>query len=153
MWEDYDGESIQIEKSIVRGHEKSSTKTYRARRVLLATDLCELLDRKNRQTGPLVTNQYGRRYQSGYHLNRWLRRGCSALGIRERGGPYPWRHTYASTGLSRGLPPAFLARQLGHHVNVLLSTYGRWLPSEGDKALVEKLASSWQIAEVLTLNT
>jgi integrase len=146
-WKDFDGETVSISKSIVRGREKASTKTYRARRVVLPSDLCCLLENQRQPSGSIVANQYGRRYQSGYHLNRWLRQASSKLGIRERSGPYPWRHTYASTGLSRGLPPAFLAKQLGHNVNVLLSTYGRWLPSDGDKALVEKLTQSWRLAE------
>lgn len=55
----------------------------------------------------------------------WLKRA----GVPYR-NPYTMRHTYASRLISAGLPPAYVAGQLGHSVQVLLSVYARWLPRE-----------------------
>ena len=60
------------------------------------------------------------------------------LGIRRR-PPYNCRHTYATICLMSGLNPAFIAQQLGHSVQMLLSTYARWLNSSSDWSELEKL--------------
>ena len=61
-----------------------------------------------------------------------------ALSIRHR-PPYNARHTYATACLMAGMRPAFIAQQLGHSVQMLLSTYARWLNSQDDWAEMEKL--------------
>jgi len=38
-----------------------------------------------------------------------------------------------------GLNPAFIAQQLGHSVQMLLSTYARWLNSSSDWSELENL--------------
>ncbi len=38
-----------------------------------------------------------------------------------------------------GQTPAFIAKQLGHSVEILLSTYALWLSSENDRLEMEKL--------------
>lgn len=38
-----------------------------------------------------------------------------------------------------GLNPAFIAQQLGHSVQMLLSTYARWLNSSSDWGELKKL--------------
>lgn len=53
--------------------------------------------------------------------------------------PYNCRHTYATICLMSGLNPAFIAQQLGHSVQMLLSTYARWLNSSSDWSELEKL--------------
>lgn len=60
------------------------------------------------------------------------------LGIRYR-RPYNCRHTYATICLMSGLNPAFIAQQLGHSVQMLLSTYARWINSANDWQELEKL--------------
>ncbi|WP_243431399.1 hypothetical protein [Pseudomonas mosselii] len=67
-------------------------------------------------------------------MYRLLRR----LGIRYR-PPYNCRHTYATICLMSGLNPAFIAQQLGHSVQMLLSTYARWINSSSDWQELEKL--------------
>ena len=61
-----------------------------------------------------------------------------ALGIRYH-PPYNARHTYATICLMVGMTPAFIAQQLGHSVQMLLSTYAQWINSDGDWAELEKL--------------
>ena len=53
--------------------------------------------------------------------------------------PYNARHTYATLCLMSGLRPAFIAKQLGHSVKILLSTYADWLSSEDDWDQLDKL--------------
>jgi len=60
------------------------------------------------------------------------------LGIRHR-RMYDTRHTYATMCLMSGMNPAFIASQLGHSVQVLLSTYAKWISSPSDWAELEKL--------------
>ncbi|MGV2833241.1 hypothetical protein ACNPOQ_05715, partial [Pseudomonas shirazensis] len=60
------------------------------------------------------------------------------MGIRRR-PPYNCRHTYATICLMSGVNPAFIAQQLGHSVQMLLSTYARWLNSSSDWSELEKL--------------
>lgn len=60
-------------------------------------------------------------------------------GVRYR-YPYQTRHTYASTLLSAGENPVWVASQMGHKDWVMIvRTYGRWIPavdpSAGDKAV------------------
>ncbi|WP_428601136.1 tyrosine-type recombinase/integrase [Pseudomonas sp.] len=61
-----------------------------------------------------------------------------ALGIRRR-RQYDARHTYATMCLMAGMNPAFIASQLGHSVQMLLSTYAKWLSSASDWNELEKL--------------
>lgn len=60
------------------------------------------------------------------------------LGIRHR-RMYDTRHTYATMCLMSGMNTAFIASQLGHSVQVLLSTYAKWISSPSDWAELDKL--------------
>lgn len=62
----------------------------------------------------------------------------SALGIPPR-PQYNCRHSYATMCLMSGINPAFIAGQLGHSVQVLLTTYAKWLNSSSDWSELEKL--------------
>lgn len=61
-----------------------------------------------------------------------------ALGVGYR-PPYNCRHTYATICLMSGMNPAFISQQLGHSVQMLLSTYARWINSSSDWSELEKL--------------
>ncbi|WP_371922257.1 hypothetical protein [Pseudomonas sp. DG56-2] len=62
------------------------------------------------------------------------------LNIRAR-RQYNCRHTYATMCLMAGMNPAFIANQLGHSVQMLLSTYARWINSSTDWNELGKLES------------
>ena len=143
-WADFDGSSLWVKQSRTRGRLKD-TKTGIKRKVLLLPDTVNVLKSMPRpiKGGPIFTNQYGRHYQSGYHLNKWFRKAHKDSGVRPRSGPYPWRHTYASLALSAGVKPALIASQLGHRLDVLLSTYGRYIPREDDAAELAKMGATW----------
>lgn len=48
-------------------------------------------------------------------------------GVRYRTA-YATRHTFATAALMGGVPPAYIASQLGHSVKMLLDRYARWIP-------------------------
>ncbi len=139
-WEDFDGQALYIRQARVRGSLKG-TKTDKPRRVLLMPQTIAVLRALPRpiRGGFIFVNQYGRPYQSGYHLNRWFRAAHKTAGVRLREGPYPWRHCYASIALSAGVRPALIAAQLGHRLDVLLTTYGKYLPREDDASELAKM--------------
>lgn len=72
-------------------------------------------------------------------IREWHWRGVlKRAGVRYR-YPYQTRHTYASTLLSAGENPVWVASQMGHKDWVMIvRTYGRWIPevdpTAGDKA-------------------
>ncbi|MEA9994588.1 tyrosine-type recombinase/integrase [Pseudomonas sp. 10B1] len=60
------------------------------------------------------------------------------LDIRRR-RQYDCRHTYATMCLMANMNTAFIANQLGHSVQMLLSTYAKWINSTSDWAELDKL--------------
>lgn len=68
----------------------------------------------------------------------YFKAALAALKIRAR-RQYDARHTYATMCLMAGMNPAFIAGQLGHSVQMLLTTYAKWLSSASDWAELDKL--------------
>lgn len=81
-----------------------------------------------------------------------------ALDIRER-RQYDTRHTYAPLCLIAGMNLAFIANPLSHCVEMLLSTYAKWISSSSDWRELEKLpprvelARNWPKTHERGLNT
>ncbi|SMF35833.1 integrase [Pseudomonas sp. LAIL14HWK12:I11] len=71
---------------------------------------------------------------------------AQALDIRDR-RQYDTRHTYATLCLMPGMNPAFIANQLGHSVEMLLSTYAKWISSSSDWRELEKLPPRVELAQ------
>jgi len=78
-------------------------------------------------------------------LHHQWRPTLKALGIRYR-PPYNARHTYATMCLMAGMTPAFIAKQLGHSLQILLSRYARWIDGEGDWTEMGKLKIAPKLA-------
>jgi len=142
-WADVDGDSIMVQQAYVRRQE-TGIKTGKARRVLLLPEAEAAIKAMPRpiRGGRIFTAQHGRPLQSGYHANKVFRAAHEASGIRHRTGPYPWRHTFASLALMAGVRPALIAEMLGHSVQMLLTTYARWMPSDDDRAELNKMTVS-----------
>lgn len=139
-WADIKGNAFMVERAYVR-RQMTTTKTGRRRRVValpLTLDLLRSLPRPIKG-GPIFTNQYGRPYESGYHLNKIFRKAHKATGVRHREGPYPWRHTYASLALTAGVRPVLIAAQLGHSVQMLHQVYAEYIPADDDAAELMKM--------------
>ena len=139
-WDDYDGERFRVHQTRTRGLLKPSTKTEKARYVLVPHQLREVLrEFPTRWSGEwLWIRRGGKPYASGHNLNKHLKAAHVAADVEPRGGPYPWRHTYASLALTAGAKPAFVAQQLGHSLQVLYQVYGRWVPGD-DLVELEKV--------------
>jgi Phage integrase family len=57
------------------------------------------------------------------------------------------RHTYASLMLRRGVPAAYVSRQLGHtSIQVTVDLYGHFIPG-GDRHRVEGRAEALEVAQ------
>ncbi|MNF67866.1 Phage integrase family protein [compost metagenome] len=52
---------------------------------------------------------------------------------------YDTRHTYATVCLMADMNPAFIADQLGHSVQMLLSSYAKWINSTSGWSELQKL--------------
>lgn len=64
-------------------------------------------------------------------------------GVRYRTS-YKTRHTCATVNLMAGLRPAYIAQQLGHSLQVLLSTYARWIPGADGGSEREKMRALYE---------
>lgn len=52
--------------------------------------------------------------------------------VRKRVGPYPWRHTYISLGLSKGATLIWMSKQTGHDMITMQNRYARWIKGRED---------------------
>ena len=149
-WEeiDFQGRSAHVCRVQVDGVIHDRVKTKNNRYVLLNDRAMHAL----REAKPLTMARSGYVFapaQLGEDSD-WIRTdttprkyftlACRALGIRVR-RQYDTRHTYATMCLMAGMNPAFIANQLGHSVQMLLSTYAKWLNSTSDWAELQKLES------------
>lgn len=142
---DYDGETLFVHHSRVRGIEKASTKTYESRHVSVPSWLRNELDlRVSRVTDPaIILTQHKKPYQTATKLNNVFRQCLEELGIRPRTGPYPWRHTFACIGITDGIDPGYLSRQLGHNLETFFRTYARWIDGQSDSVQQSKVDLTW----------
>ena len=142
------GDHLLITETRVRGQEKETTKTDEERKVWLPGWLIEELEvhiatHSNLEEDHLFLNQYQRHYQKPDSLNKVFRACLMELGIRWR-APYPWRHTYASIGLTEGIKPAFLAQQLGHDLKTFYSIYATWISRDSDREEMAKIENTYR---------
>lgn len=64
--------------------------------------------------------------------------------------PCNTRHTYTTLGLMVGANPAFMAKQLGHNLDVFFKFYARWIAEAQNLAEVAKInyrVKGWIIPE------
>ncbi len=125
----------------VRGEERDSTKTGKTRVVDLNSRALAALTRQRKRThaagGHVFLNpRTGLPYDNENEFNKQAWTPClKLLQIRYR-RPYNTRHTYATMMLMAGLTPAYCAAQLGHSVEMFLTTYAKWI--NGDRNAVEQ---------------
>lgn len=154
QWDDvnWSKRQIHVRRTIALGEVEERTKTGRDRFVLLNQRALRALwfavmyaDRRRLGAGrvtstphvfPPSKGQMHVKQTSNVH-HQW-RPTLRDQGVRYR-PPYNCRHTYATMCLMSGLNPAFIAQQLGHSVQMLLSTYARWINSASDWGELDKL--------------
>lgn len=162
-WDEVDWyeRSVNVCRTVALGKVVDRTKTGEDRKVLLndralhaltyAKAYCER--RAQSKVGSVTTFPYcfppskGSEYvRQTSDLHHQWRPVLMELGIRYR-PPYNCRHTYATVCLMAGMRPAFIAQQLGHSVQMLLSTYAHWMNSKGDWAEMDKLQIGPKLAQ------
>jgi integrase len=109
-----------------------ATKNERRRTVRLLSSLAQELREYRLAVGRppgrallLFDDDGGPRDKSAWQMwrvDRWAP-ACRAAGVDPVPRPYDLRHSFASLLLAEGHQPLYVARQLGHSVAVLLSTY------------------------------
>lgn len=135
--QDWDGRRLRVARARVRG-EIVDTKTSEVRRVLVGRRLRALLNAHD-APGWILTTRSGEPYRYPGKAFRAYRAAIDALGIRKRTGPYPWRHTYASIGLSvPGVSVKWMAHQLGHSQAMFERVYARWIELESEDAQMDQ---------------
>lgn len=156
-WEEVDleGRTANVCRIVVDGVIEERTKTKQARVVMLnsralnaleqARKVAVLRSKQKRMHAnspyvfpPTRTSEY---IQQASLTDKFFKPALSELGIRGR-RQYNCRHTYATMCLMAGMNPAFIANQLGHSVQMLLSTYARWINTSHDWSELGKLESS-----------
>ncbi|WP_313048073.1 tyrosine-type recombinase/integrase [Pseudomonas soli] len=144
--------TVHVRRTIALGVVEERTKTNKDRFVLLNERALHALwyakqyaERRRKGKGRFTESPYvfppgknGEYVKQTSDLHHQWRPILRRLGIRYR-PPYNCRHTYATICLMSGLNPAFIAQQLGHSVQMLLSTYARWINSSSDWQELEKL--------------
>ena len=147
QWKNVDfrkGEML-IDSATVYEEESDSTKTSTARTVKLTDRALEALERQKVHTfleGQHVFHdpKTGKpwHYAKLTDVRNFWEVTLKKLGIRYR-RPYSMRHTYATIGLMSGAKPGFLAKQLGHSLQMFFTVYATWISSSDDDLEVAKL--------------
>lgn len=143
---DIERRRLRVRRVMVKGEVHERVKTKYARDVLLNDRALNALRgalEMERGDSPYVflpAEGGGKFIASENTPKRYLQMALEKLSIRPR-RQYATRHTYATICLMAGMTPAFVARQLGHSVQVLLETYARWIDSDSDFLELEKLKS------------
>lgn len=145
-WSDMDWKRLTIRVKRVRtfkGSERDGSKTHSEREADLLPQAVEALNLMKPNTFLLkvererdpdsaaeifqnpVTGKawHDERSQRDHYWKPALKR----QGIRWR-TPYHTRHTFATAALMLGVPPGYVAHQLGHSEKMLHDNYARWMP-------------------------
>jgi integrase len=130
------GETIHVQRAADPEGNIKPTKTGHRRSVRLlaplAQDLREyrLAAGRAPDTSLILHDDHGRAWTKAawqmWRVDRWAP-ACRAAGLDPVPRPYDLRHSFASLLLAEGRQPVYVARQLGHSLAVLLSTYAHLL--------------------------
>lgn len=143
---DWVNKRMLVSDSIVCYVHKKTTKTSTSRLVSLNSRALAALTRQKSHTflqGDYVWHdpRHNKAWvsENAFCKGYWLR-AIRSTGLRYR-PPYNTRHTYATMLLMSGARPAYVAKQMGHSVEVLLTTYARWLDGDRDDIEQQRLES------------
>lgn len=140
---DLDKREILVEMVNVYDEEQNSTKTSTYRMVKLPAEaLAALISQKR------YTQNSSKVFHDPYYNEPWLYHRVTRaafwtttlkrLGIRHR-RTYNTRHTYATIGLMAGVNPAFMARQLGHSLDMFFKVYANWIDGQQNDRELAKI--------------
>ncbi|MGK5040375.1 Arm DNA-binding domain-containing protein [Janthinobacterium sp. GB1R12] len=134
---DWTGFKAKVERSRVMGISREELKTRAGRRLVeLRRGAVEALVAQKQHSflaGGLVFQDpaTGEGWDNTQRLSLFWAQMIKKGKVRYR-NPYQTRHTFASTLLSTGANPMYVAKQMGHTDTTMITrTYGRWLEQEG----------------------
>ena len=144
-WDDVDfnQRTIRIDKAQSKGRLNATTKTGKSREVLLNDNAYSALIKAKSLTylqgeQVIISPTLGTGWSTDKSPRKIMTACLKRLGIKHR-PTYNTRHTYATVCLMAGMNPSFVANQLGHSVQVLLSTYSKWVHGDQSRAEIEKI--------------
>ncbi|WDD92827.1 site-specific integrase [Burkholderia sp. FERM BP-3421] len=139
--------TMLVAKAFVRGQQLDRTKTEVPRVVHLNSRALAALHRQRTHT-QIIGNRvfhdprYGAEWadEDAFRRTYWAPM-LKRLGVRYR-RPYNMRHSYATAMLMAGMTPAFCAKQLGHSVEMFLTTYSKWVDGEQNELEMARLENA-----------
>ncbi|HKS57983.1 MAG TPA: tyrosine-type recombinase/integrase [Steroidobacteraceae bacterium] len=145
-YEDIGENTLRIERAADEFGNLKPTKTGRTRSVRLlaplAQDLNEFRMAAGRPPGRALLLEADKApawTKSNWNVwvkDRW-HPACRAAGLDWIAKPYDLRHSFASLLLAEGRQPLWVARQLGHSVAVLMSTYAHLIEEFEDATKID----------------
>ena len=126
---------VKVQRAVVVKQEKGTKTAAGTREVLLLPAAREALEAQKAHTflaGHRVFHnpKSGQPWETDAQIRKtsWIY-VLKKAGVRYR-NPYQTRHTYASTLLSKGENPWWVANQMGHvDVEMIFRHYGKWIPN------------------------
>lgn len=164
---DFDKRTAYVCRIVANRAVQERTKTRNFRSVMLNTRALHALERAKEVAAERATHFHRVSTHSEYIFqpsggtgfladasvsNTHFMNALKALGMRVR-RQYNCRHTYATMCLMSGMNTAFIASQLGHSVQMLLSTYARWINSTTDWHELDRLENRLNGTKVVSENT
>jgi integrase len=117
---------VWIGESITEGHHNPTTKTGKARNVLLSPSLVKMLKARQSKTSPeqnsLIFPEIGGKSIDCGKFRYYWKKILKAAGVPYR-TPYNTRHTAISHALENGANPVDVAAQTGHSLKTLYERY------------------------------
>jgi len=134
---DFNRKEIIVDSVNVYDKEQDSTKTMTSRKVKLTSEAMAAIERQKAYTfaagGKVFSDPYydaPRTYQHITDSTFWAT-ALKRQGIRHRRA-YNSRHTYVTLGLMAGVNPAYMARQMGHSLEIFFKVYADWIDGDDD---------------------
>lgn len=142
---DFNSKYVRVEKAQSKGRALTRTKTGKIRDVRLNAESIAALQAQKAASylagGSIFVTEKGEAYGTEKAQRMAFTRALKKLGIRHR-PQYNTRHTYATVCLMAGLNTTFVAGQLGHSVQMLLTVYSRWISGDQDDLEMAKLSDA-----------
>jgi integrase len=145
-WDDIRESTILVQRAANPDGTLKATKTEHHRTVALLPPLARELREYRLAAGRppenrlLLTDGEGNAWSKSswqmWRVDRWAP-ACRAAGLDPVPRPYDLRHSFASLLLAQGRQPVLVAKQAGHSLAVLLSTYAHLIDEYADRERVD----------------
>ena len=159
QWSDinWENRTVHVCRAFVAGAMKPPKTKAGIRNVELTSDATEALEHQKEftrfQNDRVFHNpRTNRPWMNDRQIRRFWTPILEEVGVRYR-NPYQTRHTYASTLLSAGRNPWWLATQMGQKdIEMIVKHYGRWIPQRRDGQSSAEASNVGTVTEPRTAN-